>query len=362
MPQAPATEASGSAAISEDVAKLLNKKIREFEQSQTEENEKTQKAQKGRARAIAKTKLKEAKQVVNGTDLPDSEKVKRLWERLRIEHEQAQGFLAQAKERLGEISETEHERDSAQGELNRTLAVKNKLESLCRQLQQQTNALVDARRQLTDNESLRRQELADEFQHTIGDVKKKMDQQANERDRLARENKELRDRFKQFFEQYDRREKELLEQQRDREQEVQVFEKRLAEQAQLYQQEATRENAAKRENEVLSNTEQALRGQLQTYSNKFNHFQDALSKSDKVLGQYKRQRNKMQRRVEVLEKENQELRLRNDKRVGVLIKDRDSLLKEKEGLQERCNSLQKERKQLLEEVQEAEGQKAEGGG
>merc|ERR1712072_961593 len=139
-------------------------------------------------------------------------------------------------------------------------------------------------------------------------------------------NKELRDRFKQFFEQYDRREKELLEQQRDREQEVQVFEKRLAERAQLYQQEATRENAAKRENEVLSNTEQALRGQLQTYSNKFNHFQDALSKSDKVLGQYKRQRNKMQRRLEVLEKENTELRNKNERRINSVSKERNTAI------------------------------------
>merc|ERR1719221_1467732 len=107
---------------------------------------------------------------------------------------------------------------------------------------------------------------------------------------------------------------------RSRETEVQAFEIRLAEQAQLYRQEAARENVAQRENEELSKTEQVLRGQLQTYSSKFNYFQDALSKSDKVLGQYKRQRNKMQRRVEVLEKENQELKLRNEKRVAGVTK------------------------------------------
>merc|ERR1712176_1199160 len=106
---------------------------------------------------------------------------------------------------------------------------------------------------------------------------------------------------------------------------------------------------AQRENDELLNTEQALRGQLQTYSNKFNNFQDALSKSDKVLGQYKRQKNKMQRRVEVLEKENQELRSRSDKRVSTLTKDRDALLKEKEALQEKCRKLQAERQQLIEE-------------
>jgi len=230
--------------------------------------------------------------------------------------------------------------------------VKSNLESLCRQLQQQTDALAEERRQLTDMERLRRQELADEFQHTIGDVKTKMDQQANERARLARENEDLRNRFKQFFEQYDSREKELREQQGAREQEVQLFENRLAEQAQLYRIEAAKEAQAQRENEDLMSTDQALRGQLQTYSSKFNHFQDALSKSDKVLGQYKRQRNKMQRKVEGLEKENAELRNRNERRIGTVSKERDALLREKEKLQERCKQLQAERQMLLEQAEE----------
>jgi len=204
-------------------------------------------------------------------------------ERLLAEHEHAQQFTSQALGRQNEICEVERERDACRAELNRTLGVKSNLESLCRQLQQQTDALAEERRQLTDMERLRRQELADEFQHTIGDVKTKMDQQANERARLARENEELRNRFKQFFEQYDKREKELREQQRAREQEVQIFENRLAEQAQLYRMEAAKEAQARRENEDLLGTEQALRGQLQTYSNKFNHFQDSLSKSTKCL-------------------------------------------------------------------------------
>lgn len=345
----PKDELAGSA----ELAELLNKKIREFEQSSAQESEKSQKAQKGKARALAKTKLREAKQLVQSTDVAGAEKVKTLLERLSSEHEEVLSSISAAQVRLQEICDTEQRRDSEKGELGRALAVKGKLESLCRQLQTQTNALVEERRRLTEAERLRRQELADEFQHAIGDVKKKMDQQANERSRLARENEELRNRFKQFFEQYDKREKELIEQQRARELEVQTFELRLAEQAQLYRQEAAKEAAAQRENEELTNTEQVLRGQLQTYSNKFSHFQDALSKSDKVLGQYKRQRNTLQRRVEVLTKENAELRARNGKRLGAVTKDRDSLLKEKENLQERCASLQSDRKKLLEEVQEA---------
>jgi len=93
--QAADSEKVGGQPLPNDVADLVNKKIREFEQSCNEENEKTLKAQKGRARAVAKTKLKEAKQIMN-TGALASEKVKTLWERLQAEHEQAEGFIVKA--------------------------------------------------------------------------------------------------------------------------------------------------------------------------------------------------------------------------------------------------------------------------
>lgn len=345
----PRADNVGMGQLSPDLAELLSQKIREMERSCAEESERTQKAQKGRARAAAKTKLKEVKKLVGDADIPDEDKVKRLWERLQLEHKQAQDLMAQAATKTQELGDTEMERVASQTELNRTLVVKNKLESLCRQLQQQSDSLVEERKRLTDTERRRRHELADEYQHTIEDVKKKMDQQANERSRLARENEELRNSFKKFFERYDGREKELLEQQKAREAEVVALNAKLEEQALLYKQEATREAVAQREHDELQSAETVLRGQLQTYSNKFNSFQDALSKSDKVLGQYKRQKNKMQRRVELLEKDNQELRTRSEKRLGSIIKDRDLLLREKEALQEKCRALQSERHRLLEE-------------
>jgi hypothetical protein len=342
VPAAPAM------AMSAEMAALLNSKIAEFESTQAEASEKTQKLEKGKAKATAKTKTKEAKKLFSGTD---SDRVLRLWERLQLEHDEADGLTAEAYSRQKEIADTEQKKEGSQLVLQKTLAVKGKLESLCRQLQTQTKALVEERRQLTENERDRRQKLADEFQNTIGDVKTTMEQQAAERTRLAKENEDLRSHFKSFFEQYDKREKDLVEQQKVREVEVGSFERKLSEQAQLYRQEATREATAKHENDELVSTETALRGQLQTYSTKFNHFQDALSKSDKVLGQYKRQRNKMQRRVEVLEKENVELRSKNERRINIVSKDRNTALKEKESMQERCKSLQSERQRLIDEVQ-----------
>jgi len=58
----------------------------------------------------------------------------------------------------------------------------------------------------------------------------------------------------------------------------------------------------------------------------------------------------MQRRLEVLEKENLELRSKNERKIVTLNRERDSILKEKDAMQERCKNLQSERQRLLEEA------------
>lgn len=346
---------TGSLNLSADLAALVNQKIQEFEKNSAVDSEQSVQVQKGKARAIAKNKLKEAKQICNSTELSDGEKVQQLWERLEAEDVEAESLVMEEKGRLEEISSFEEEADNSQTELSRALSAKTKLESLYRQLQQQTNSLVEERRRLTDAERQRRQDLADEFQQTIADVKTKMDNQASERSRLALENEVLRNKFKDFFEKYDAREKELVEQQQSRELEVKTFELKLNEHAGLYRQEAERERRAKMENEQLSSAEQSLKSQLQTYSAKFQHFQDQLGKSDKVLGQYKRQKGKMQRRAETLEKENRELNVRNERKIVQLSKEKEALLKEKDQMQEKCKTLQADRQKLNEQKQELDG-------
>lgn len=333
-----------------DVAELLNRKIKEFEKSTQEETEKNQKAQKGKVRATAKAKLKEAKHLVNSSDTPSADKIKTLWERLRNEDGLAKTLCGEGDSKRKDTLQNENERNQIKAELNRSMTMKGKLEGLEKQLQGQTKALTEERRRVTEQERTRRQELADEFQGTIAGVKKTMDEQAAERSALAKENEDLRSRFKQFFEQYDKREKELVEQQKDHEAEVKSFASKLAEHGQLYRQEAQREAVAQRENAELNSQEEVLRGQLSTYSSKFNHFQEALNKSDKVLGQYKRQRNKMQRRVELLEKENKELMQKNERKLVSSAKEQETMKKQKDSLQEKCRGLQSERQHLLEEL------------
>lgn len=335
--------------LSPELAELLSQKIREMERLSAAENEKSQQAQKVKGKDAVKRKLKEAKKLVSDPEMPSSEKVKKLWERLQAEHQECRALATEASTRMSTLGSMERQRATVQADLNRVLTVKTKLEALCRQLQAQGDALMEERRRATDHERRRRHELADEYQHTIEEVKKKMDAQAHERARLSRENEELRSSFKKFFDGYDKREKEMVEQQKFQEREVVELNKQLEEFSSRYKKEALREAEATREHRELSDTESQLRHELQVYSNKFSNFQDAISKSNKVLEQYKRQRNKMQRRVEQLEKENQELRSRSEKRLVSTQKDRDQAVQQKEALHAKCKALQVERQKLLEE-------------
>merc|ERR1712070_355501 len=78
------------------------------------------------------------------------------------------------------------------------VGVKGKLEQLFRKLKQQEAALKDDRKRFADQETKRRQDLADEFQNTISNVKKTMDQHAQERTRLLKEHEELLQRRNQI--------------------------------------------------------------------------------------------------------------------------------------------------------------------
>lgn len=338
---------------------LLAAKIREFEKTSSEEKEKSTKALKNKASKAAKAKKSEGKALVADANITDEEKLSRLMELIEKESAECTTLAAQTETRYTEIADAERERDACQAELHKTIKVKNQLETLCRQLRTQTQELIDERKHLSDQERQRRQGLADEFSATIGDVKKQMDEQAAERARLAQENEDLRSRFKVAFDQYDKRDIELNEQQTTRAVEVKDFEARLTEQAQLYRQEAQREQEAQAENDQLLANEQALRSQLQTYTAKFSSFKDALSRSDKVLGQYKRQRNKMQVRLETLQKENREMGTKNSRKMAQLTKERDSALREKVELQERAKQLQAERQQLSDQIAKLKAEKGE---
>ena len=77
--------------------------------------------------------------------------------------------------------------------------------------------------------------------------------------------------------------------------------------------------------EVVSKEELASRTQLATYGDKFKDFQETLTKSNEMFASFKKESDKMQKRLKVLEKERKDAVVRGDKFEKLCIDSTESL-------------------------------------
>ncbi|XVE75341.1 hypothetical protein DITRI_Ditri12bG0086600 [Diplodiscus trichospermus] len=231
------------------------------------------------------------------------------------------------------------ERDAA-------IAVRDKLESLCRELQRQNKMLMDeCKRVSTEGQSLRL-DLSARFQDAIKDVSNKLEEQKDECLSQLKENEMLRNKLKQLADQYALSEQQYAQKLADLKIK-QNEEKLIQEQAQM-------KVYAEQVSQLLA-TEKNLRLQLTADGEKFQQFQDALLKSNEVFETFKQEIEKMAKSIKELKKENVFLKSKCDKSDVTLIElveERERLKKQlektknqKEKLESLCRSLQAERKQ-----------------
>ncbi|XP_065872477.1 uncharacterized protein [Euphorbia lathyris] len=231
------------------------------------------------------------------------------------------------------------ERDTA-------IAIRDKLESLCRELQRQNKMLMEeCKRVSTEGQNLRL-DLSTKFQDAIKDVSNKLDEQKEECFSQLKENEMLRNKLKQLADQY-----MLSEQQ---------YEQKLADlkmkqhEEKLLQEQSQMKVYAEQVSQLLA-TEKNLRVQLTADGEKFQQFQDALLKSNEVFQTFKQEIEKMGKSIKELKKENVFLKSKSEKSditLIELVEEREKLKKQlektknqKEKLESLCRSLQAERKQ-----------------
>ncbi|CAN1237817.1 Txlna [Linum grandiflorum] len=235
------------------------------------------------------------------------------------------------------------ERDSA-------IIVRDKLESLCRELQRQ-NKEGEWKRVLTEGKSLRL-ELSSKFEDAIKDVSNKLEEQKEESLFQLRENEMLRTNLKHLADDYILAQQQILQLERLELEisglEIKQHEEKLAQdqsQLKLYVEQALQ----------LLGTEKNLQVQLTSDGEKFPHLQEALAKSDKILETFKLEIDKMSNSIEELKKENEFLKSkceRSDYTIAELVGERQMMKEQlertknqKEKLESLCRSLHAERKQ-----------------
>ncbi|XWS66137.1 hypothetical protein CRYUN_Cryun05aG0174200 [Craigia yunnanensis] len=240
------------------------------------------------------------------------------------------------------------ERDAA-------IAVRDKLESLCRELQRQNKMLMDeCRRVSTEGQNLRL-DLSARFQDAIKDVSNKLEEQKDDCLSQLKENEMLTNKLKQLADQYALSEQQYAQKLKQKTLELQLADLKIKQhEEKLIQEQAQMKVYAEQVSQLLA-TEKNLRLQLTTDGEKFQQFQDALLKSNEVFETFKQEIEKMAKSMKELKKENVFLKSKCDKSDVTLIElveERERLKKQlektknqKEKLESLCRSLQAERKQ-----------------
>ncbi|KAF3331733.1 alpha-taxilin-like isoform X1 [Carex littledalei] len=239
------------------------------------------------------------------------------------------------------------ERDSA-------IAMRERLESLCRELQRQNKMLMgECKRVSTEGQNMR-QELSERFNNAIKDVSIKLDEQKEECISQLKENELLRSKLKHLADQYTISEQQFANKLKEKMLELELADLKIQQHQEKSAQEKTQLQLYADQISQLTATEKSLRLQLTTDQEKFQQFQEALTKSNEIFETYKQEMEKMVKMIKDLKKDNEFLRSKCEKSdiaIVKLIEEREAMKKQldkmknqKEKLESLCRSLQAERK------------------
>ncbi|XP_038613787.1 LOW QUALITY PROTEIN: alpha-taxilin [Tachyglossus aculeatus] len=269
------------------------------------------------------------------------------------------------------------EKDHLRGEHNKAILARSKLESLCRELQRHNRTLKEEGVQRAREEEEKRKEVTSHFQVTLNDIQLQMEQHNERNSKLRQENMELAERLKKLIEQYELREEHIDKVFKHKDLQQQLVDAKLQQAQEMLKEAEERHQREKdfllkeavesqRMCELMKQQETHLKQQLALYTEKFEEFQNTLSKSSEVFTTFKQEMEKMTKKIKKLEKETTMYRSRwesSNKALLEMAEEKTLRDKELEGLQGKiqrleklCRALQTERNDLNKKVQDLSAQ------
>lgn len=220
------------------------------------------------SRAITKAQKQQVKDMkkIAESDIGADEKIEQLQSKLLAMIGENKKMEREHIVSSRKLEKSSKEKDLALQEVTKLSAVKGKLETLCRELQKQNKAVMDDSKRVAEEEQAKRTELNSKFQDTIKDVSAKLDSQGEDRIKQFQENDALREKLKNFADQYELREQHFAHQLKTKDLEAQLMEAKLKHKTEVNIQDTQKLEAYRTELEVRTKTEVELRQQLSTYS------------------------------------------------------------------------------------------------
>ncbi|XP_053563216.1 alpha-taxilin [Bombina bombina] len=310
-------------------------------------------------------------QTLNTLSTPD-EKLTALCKKyaeLLEEHRTSQKQMRNLQKKQTQLIQ---EKDQLRNEHSKAILARSKLESLCRELQRHNRTLKEEGVQRAREEEEKRKEVTSHFQVTLNDIQSQMEQHNERNAKLRQENVELADRLKKLIEQYELREEHIDKVFKHKDLQQQLVDAKLQQAQEMLKEVEERHQREKdfllkeavesqRMCELMKQQETHLKQQLALYTEKFEEFQNTLSKSNEVFTTFKQEMEKMTKKIKKLEKETTMYRSRwesSNKALLVMAEEKTLRDKEQEALQTKiqrleklCRALQTERNDLNKKVQ-----------
>ncbi|KAM8977357.1 alpha-taxilin [Pelodytes ibericus] len=268
------------------------------------------------------------------------------------------------------------EKDQLRNEHSKAILARSKLESLCRELQRHNRTLKEEGVQRAREEEEKRKEVTSHFQLTLNDIQTQMEQHNERNAKLREENVDLADRLKKLIEQYEIREERIEKVFKHKDLQQQLVDAKLQQAQEMLKEVEERHQREKdfllkeavesqRMCELMKQQETHLKQQLALYTEKFEEFQNTLSKSNEVFTTFKQEMEKMTKKIKKLEKETTMYRSRWESSNKALLvmaeektlrdKDQEALQAKIQRLEKLCRALQTERNDLNKKVQGLSG-------
>lgn len=264
------------------------------------------------------------------------------------------------------------EKEQLQGECNRALLARSRLEGLCRELQRQSRAIKEESALRIREEEEKRKEVAGKFQVALQDITALLQDNQARSLQLRKENTELVQKLKTLVDHYEIWEKHMGTMLEQKELQAQMARaKQVRTEAQLHQERQAflqekqqilqRVSDTQRHTEQLAANEAQLRAELALYTSKYQEFQGALSQSNQVFRTFKADMEQMSKKIKKLEKETVQWKTRwesSNKALAEMAADKEKRDQELLSAQQRvitleklCRALQLERNELNKKLQ-----------
>ncbi|XP_029427733.1 alpha-taxilin [Rhinatrema bivittatum] len=310
-------------------------------------------------------------QTLNTLSTPE-EKLAALCKKYAELHEEHRASQKQMQILQKKQSQLIVEKDQLRSEHSKAILARSKLESLCRELQRHNRTLKEEGVQRAREEEEKRKEVTSHFQVTLNDIQVQMEQHNERNAKLRQENLELAERLKKLIEQYELREEHIDKVFKHKDLQQQLVDAKLQQAQEMLKESEERHQREKdfllkeavesqRMCELMKQRETHLKQQLALYTEKFEEFQNTLSKSNEVFTTFKQEMEKMTKKIKKLEKESSMYRSRwesSNKALLEMAEEKTFRDKEQEGLQVKiqrleklCRALQTERNDLTKRVQ-----------